>query len=154
MDTASSLIGLGLLLVFVGPIILLIVQQNLKENKRNSAFQKISNQVKIQPEIIDFSASLLLGLDQKTKKLLVVEPENNMQFQLINLQDVRTSEVSTREIPGKQAKFNHISLDLFGKNGNGKISEIIFYDEDDNLNNDAETQLVLAQKWQKLLNTA
>ncbi len=154
MDTTSTLMGLGLLLVFVGPIFLLIIQQNRKEKKRKSAFQKISNQVKIQPSITDFSASLLLGLDQKSKKLLVIEPENNMQFQLIDLQEFKSSEVNAREIPGKQGKLNHISLTLLGKNGNGKISEIIFYDEDDTINNDAESQLMLAKKWQNLLKIA
>jgi hypothetical protein len=42
-------------------------------------------------------------------------------------------------------------LELLKNNPKQKVTEIVFYDEDDETNMDADVQLVLAKKWENLI---
>lgn len=153
MDTSSTLIGLGMLMLFVGPIMFLIIKQNRKEKVKLNKFKVISKENNLEPENVEFAHSLLLGLDSKAKKLLVVEPQNN-QHRVIDLTGIKKSRVSTVDIPNRAGKINHVSLELFGRNEQRKVDEIIFYDEDDNQNLDAESRLLIANKWDRIIKNA
>lgn len=151
MDTASTLIGLGLLAVFVLPVIFLIWQQNTKEKKRLKSLKEISSKNNLNTDTVEVSATLYLGLDSKSKKLLVVEPTNNMQHQVLDLLKIKTTKVSTLQIDENSKYIKRISLDLSGNIKDRKLTEIIFYDEDDNENNDASERLIVANKWNQII---
>ena len=104
----------------------------------------------------ELSNSLLLGLDSSSKKLIVVEPKNAMEFDVIDLSKINVSAIAkrsdaeTNKHTGK-APIIKICLELIKNNPNQKVSEIVFYDEDDETNMDADVQLVLAKKWDELI---
>lgn len=151
MDTASTLIGLGLLAVFVLPILFLIWQQNNKEKNRLKNLKKLSIQNNLTTDIVELSATLLLGLDSKAKKLLVIEPTNNMKHQVLDLSYIKNTTVSSHPFPDNAQLIKRISLDLSENRNNKKLTEIIFYDEDDNANNNASERLIVAQKWNRII---
>ena len=154
MDTSSTIIGLGMLLLFVGPIMFLLIKQNKKEKAKLIKFTALSEENNINPEMLEITNDLILGLDSKAKKLLVVEPQNNHQHRIVDLAEIKKSKVSTIDIPNRAGKINHVSLELFGKNERNKVAEIIFYDEDDNENLDADARLVIANKWDRIIKNA
>ncbi|PRX48165.1 hypothetical protein [Salegentibacter salegens] len=151
MDTASTLIGLGLLAVFVLPILFLIWQQNTKEKSRLRNLKELSIKNNLTTDTVEISATLLLGLDSKAKKLLVIEPTNNMQHQVLDLSFIKNTKVSSQPFPDKPELIKRISLDLSENRNNKKLTEIIFYDEDDNASNNASERLIVAQKWNRII---
>ncbi|WP_037318495.1 hypothetical protein [Salegentibacter sp. Hel_I_6] len=151
MDTASTLIGLGLLALFVLPILFLIWQQNSKEKIRLKSLKAISSNNNLLTDMVEVSATLFLGLDSKSKKLLVVEPTNNMQHQVLDLSEIKNTKVNTLKLNENSNSIKRISLDLSGKSEHKKLTEIIFYDEDDNENNDASERLIVANKWKQII---
>ena len=153
MDTISTLIGLGLLAVFMLPILYLIWQQNNKEKNRLNELKKISIENNLTTDTVEISANLLLGLDSKANKLLIIEPANNMQHRVLDLNKIKNSKVNSHPFPENQKLIKSVSLDLSEENRNQKPTEIIFYDEDDNENNSASERLIAAQKWQRIIST-
>jgi len=151
MDTASTLMGLGLLAIFVMPVFYLIWQQNNKERNRLKSLKTLSAKNNINTDTFEISATLLLGLDSKSKKLLVVEPANNMQHMVLDLSDIKHSKVTTSASTVDKNGLKRISLDLSGKSQNRNHTEIIFFDEDDNENNNASERLLIANKWNKII---
>ena len=151
MDTVSTLIGLGLLAVFMLPILYLIWQQNNKEKNRLKNLKKISAENNLTTDTVEISANLLLGLDSKANKLLIIEPANNMQHRVLDLNKIKNSKVNSHPFPENQKLIKSVSLDLSEDNNNQKPTEIIFYDEDDNENNNASERLIAAQKWQRII---
>jgi len=150
MDNSSTLIGLGLLLLFVGPIFYLIYSQNKKERKKFKLFKQIAAENNLQLDFTEFSKILILGLDSTSRKLLYVEPINNHQSLIIDLKTIKTCEINTIDFPHRPGKINFISLHLKPKD-NKSLIEITFYDEDDNISMDADIEMQLAQKWSNLI---
>tara|TARA_B100002049_G_scaffold22060_1_gene14819 strand:- start:1941 stop:2414 length:474 start_codon:yes stop_codon:yes gene_type:complete len=151
MDTVSTLIGLGLLAVFMLPIFYLIWQQNNKERNRLKNLKKIRAENNLTTDTVEISANLLLGLDSKANKLLIIEPANNMQHRVLDLTRIKNSKVNSHPFQENHKLIKSVSLDLTEDSKIQKPTEIIFYDEDDNENNNASERLVAAQKWQRII---
>lgn len=156
MDTSSIAIGVILMLLFVGPIVYLIIKQNSKDKTKLKNLKSLSAQNQMDLDEIELTNGLMLGLDSKSKKLLVVEPNNNMQYDVIDLNKVNLSHVSKKGQPkvnGKKDELavTHISLELLKNKPREIVTEIVFYDEEDNSSYNAETQMSLANKWDRLI---
>ena len=156
MDKSSVIIGLLLIVIFVGPILYMILKQSNKNNKRLKNLKDLGSQNSLNLDQLEMTNSLLLGLDSASKKLIIVEPKNNMQYDIIDLREINQSLVSKKTLPHVTGKkedtaITHISLDLIQKHPKVTRTEIIFYDEDDDTSYNAETQLVLANKWDQLI---
>lgn len=151
MDTVSTLIGLGLLGVFMLPILYLIWQQNNKEKNRLKKLKKISAENDLTTETVEISANLLLGLDSKANKLLIVEAANNMQHRVLDLTKIKNIKVTSHPFPQNQKLIKSISLNLWENNMDQKCTEIVFYDEDNNENSNASERLTAAHKWQTII---
>ncbi|SKB52600.1 hypothetical protein SAMN05660776_1643 [Salegentibacter holothuriorum] len=152
MDTVSTLIGLGLLALFMLPILYLIWQQNNKEKNRLRNLRNISTQNNLTSDTFEISNNLLLGLDSKANKLLIIEPTNKMQHRVLDLTKIKNSKVSSHPFPENRKLIKSISLDLSENERDQNPLKIIFYDEDDNENNNASERLVVAKKWQGIIN--
>lgn len=150
MDTASSLIGLGLLLVFIGPILILIFQQNKQEKTILKKLKTISSDNNLNPDTTELLENLILSLDSKARKLLIVKSGKEPDYKILNLLEVKESRLRTQNLKNSEGRLNYISLNLFGVKNN-KIDEIVFYDEEDKNSTDAEASLVLAKKWENLI---
>lgn len=158
MDTTSIAIGAALILLFIGPILYLLFSQSNKDKQRLKNLTSLGSQHNLNLDQVELSNSLLLGMDSASKKLLIVEPKNNMQFDIVDLRKIDRCLVSKKGVPqenGKSGKtaFTYISLDLIKNNPKEIVSKIVFYDEeeDEEINYDANTQLHLANKWDQLI---
>ena len=156
MDFKSAEIGIVLILLFIVPIIYMIYWQSSKDKRRLSNLKNLGTQNQMTLDHYELSNSLLLGLDSSSKKLIVVEPQNAKEFDIIDLSKIDVSTISkkshseTNKHTGK-APIIRICLELIKNNPKQKVTEIVFYDEDDETNMDADVQLVLANKWDKLI---
>lgn len=156
MDTSSIAIGVILMLLFVGPILYLIIKQSSKDKTRLKNLKSLSAQHQMELNEIELTNGLMLGLDSKSKKLLIVDQENNMQHNVVDLRMINTSHISKKTLPqvnGTKGNLSvtHISLDLIRNNPKEIVGEIVFYDEDDNSSYNADTQMSLANKWDRLI---
>src|SRR5690606_13652981 len=128
MDVSSTLIGLGLLVVFIGPVIFLIYTQNKKNAVAKKLLHQKSQEYGIQPELTELAPNFILGLDSSQSKLLVLVPKN-AQSVLINLSELALCEVRITDIKDLPGKVNHIGLVLGYKKKGVQALEIVFYDE-------------------------
>lgn len=151
MDLTSTLIGLGILMLFIGPVIFLIVNQNRKINSKKRKLMKYAEENNLHLSVIDIEPGVLLGLDKTKKKLIFAEPKNDYQFFLINLHEISTVKIQTIDFPEREGKMNFISLIFSGKTKKEKTGEIIFYDENDDAAPDAEVQYQSAKKWRNII---
>lgn len=156
MEFKSVAIGVVLILMFIVPILFMIYRQSTKNRRRLKKLKDLSTQNQMTLDHYELSNSLLLGLDSSSKKLIVIEPQNAMEFDVIDLSKIDVSTISkkshaeTNKHTGKEPLIR-VCLELIKNNPKQKVSEIVFYDEDDETNMDADVQLVLAKKWDELI---
>ncbi|WP_372919948.1 hypothetical protein [Salegentibacter sp.] len=151
MDTASTLIGLSLLVIFLGPIFYLILIENRKNIVGRQALLRIADANALQPKEIEVNTSVYLGLDARKKKLIYINYTNKNEFKVIDLNIVSNVNLETKDFPEKPGKINFISLKFTGKSKSEGNSELVFYDEYGENGDDAEVQYNLARKWQKFI---
>lgn len=156
MENASVLMGITLLTLFVGPIIYMIVLHASKEKKVTKKLNLLATQHQLKLDQIEITNSLLLGLDSTSKKFLVIDPQDHTKYEVIDLKNVGQSVVAKtghqQKIGNKnKLALTHIGLELLKNSSKEKISEIVFYDEDDNDSLDADAQLFIANKWNNLI---
>lgn len=151
MDVTSTLIGFGILLLFIGPIIYLIVNQNRKTNLRRKKLKEFAEENDLQLSETEIDPALLIGLDKTKKKLIFSEPKNNYQYFIINLREISQVKIQTIDFPEREGKMNFISLVFTGKSKNQNTEKITFYDEHDDAAPDSEVQYQLAKKWQNII---
>ncbi len=157
MDTISLVIGLGLFVLFMFPIVYVLVKQSSKERKQEKALQKIAADNNYQLDVMNIYGTLALALDTKNKKLIRIEEGPHAATEIIDLNEVskvNLSKHSENMIINKVRKdrIRKLSLDL--QNKEKLISEIIFYNEEDEDDTDAEIRLNDARKWDDLLHKA
>jgi len=156
MESKSVAIGVVLILMFVVPILYMIYRQSTKDKRRLKRLKDLSTQNQMTLDYYELSNSLLLGLDSSSKKLIIVEPQNAMEFDIIDLSKIDASEISKKshaernKQTGKEPLIR-VSLEFIKNNPKQKVTEIVFYDEDDETSMDADVQLVLANKWDNLV---
>ncbi len=156
MEFKSVAIGLILILLFIVPILYMIYRQSTKDKRRLKKLKDLGTQNQMTLDHYELSNSLLLGLDSSSKKLIVVEPQKAMEFEVIDLSKIDVSAISKRSHLEKNKQTGkepliRVCLELLKTNPKQKVTEIVFYDEDDESNTDADVQLVLANKWDKLI---
>lgn len=146
MDNSSTLIGLALLLLFVGPIVYIVYHSN----KMEKLLHQKARENNIDPDITELTPSLLLGLDSKLQKLLIINTKDR-NVNLINLAGIAKCKFRNINIPDRPGKVNLISLELHHKMSEIKPMELVFYDDDDDIHSEVEVQLPIAKKWQKII---
>ncbi|HSI71052.1 MAG TPA: hypothetical protein VK941_12525 [Gillisia sp.] len=153
MDTASAVIGIILMILFVGPVAYVIWQQAAKDRKKLQQLKIVEQQNGLHLDQVELTPSLLLGLDSANKKLVVVNSLKGNEQQVIDLANVYKSQLKKSANPdntGGKSAITHVSLELLnGRPGN--TTQIIFYDEEEDTGHDMATQLSLANKWELLL---
>ncbi|WP_251805135.1 hypothetical protein [Antarcticibacterium sp. W02-3] len=105
----------------------------------------------INPNITEVTPSLLLGLDSKLQKLLIIN-KITMEVDLVNLTEIANCELKIVNFPDRPGKTNFVSLVLLYKKTEVKPFEMVFHNDEDDINSEAEVQLQKAKKWQKLIN--
>lgn len=156
MDNSSVMIGLFLLALFILPIVYVLVKQNSKDRKQKGLIKKVAAENNLNLDKLESYGHLSLGLDNQTKKLLIADFKEGFQHDIIDLKKVDQIKLSKKLLPdtyskSKKERIIHLSLCIEMQNAS-KITEITFYDEDDELSNDADIRLHDARKWDDMLN--
>lgn len=151
MDLTTILIGLGFLLVFIGPVITLFIIQKNKQKAKTRKLFEISKEHNLSPEVVETTSMIALGLDSNAKQMVVVEPRRNDSFEVVDLQDVKSCRIRTSGASNGQNSYTYVGIDLISKEKGNKDLELTFYDDEEELNLTAEAELLRARKWQELL---
>ena len=146
------MIGTLLFVIFMFPIIYVLLNQKFNGTKLKREFNKIAAAHNLQLDTFETIGHLSLGLDSLNKKLVIIDPTINKENEVIDLtkiNQVRILQNTLREATRKE-RIVHIGLELVDPSMS-KITEIVFYDEDDYESTDAEIRLHNARKWDHLL---
>lgn len=151
MEVSTTLMGLLLLALFMGPILYIIIRNKSKEKKRLQEFLKIGASHQMQLDVYEIMKHTAIGLDSKTRQLLVMPIDAPAKAKIISLEGYRHSEVKT-EIK-REDNYTYIQRVHIAITSGNKMDEIIFYDETVDNVMEAEVQLAVAKKWQNTLAT-
>lgn len=153
MDTASTLMGLGLLILFVAPVGYLVYTQSFQEKKRAKRMAFLVHQQGYSLDETENINGLSLGLDKKAKKFFLLRTGSDAKLQVIELEEVSKIELLKTDEDGNSTsgmdEIREISLQV--KNRNGVIKKLFFYAEEEDPVTQKVERLDNAIKWQKIL---
>ncbi|MCC8359617.1 hypothetical protein [Salinimicrobium sediminilitoris] len=153
MDTASTLMGLGLLLLFIAPVGFLVYNQSQKEKKRAKKLSFLAGEKGYNLDETENVHGLSLALDKTAKKFLLLKSGEEAKLQVIDLDDISKIELHKNNEDGK----NTSSLDemreimLLVKTKNNSEKKLVFYAEEEDPVTQKAERLDRAIKWQKTL---
>lgn len=152
MDKFSIMIGTVLLIVFMFPIIYVLVKQKSKEAKLKNEVKTLASQHGLNIDRFETFGHLSLGLDSNNKKLVVLDPKTEIDHEIIDLKKVNKINLAKRILKDENRKEHiiHLGLEILERDS-ARLTEIVFYDEDDYESTDAEIRLHEAQKWDDIL---
>lgn len=154
MDTASTLMGLGLLILFVAPVGYLVYTQSFQEKKRAKKMALLVHQQGYSLDEIENINGLSLGLDKTVRKFFLLRTGSDAKLQVIELEEVSKIELLKIDEDGVSTSImdevREISLQV--KNNDGTVKKkIIFYAEEEDPVTQKTERLDNAIKWQKIL---
>jgi|SRR5690606_16153838 len=153
METSSVLLGILLLLLFVGPMFYLAINQNAKQKNRIKKLNLLSQKNQINLDETEYLSPVSLGLDKASKKLVVIQQVKPRKELTLDLKEVRTC--SLRKLNADRTSTDVLDevqdIHLVLKSAGGAEENIPFYlDEHDSVA-EREARMAAASKWQKLI---
>lgn len=153
MDTASTLMGLGLLILFIAPVGYLVYSQSFQEKKRAKKMAFLAHQQGYNLDEIENISGLSLGLDKTAKKFFLLRTGSEAKLQIIELKEVLKIDLSKTDEDGVSTsimdEIREISLQV--KNSDGTLKKLVFYAEEEDPVTQKQERLNNAIKWQKHL---
>lgn len=135
MDIVSIEMGIGMLLLFVIPIIYAVTNQSRKEKKTVKKVEALcgSNAVKLTSSAI-FN-TLFIGIDENSKNLVTSSvPVKEEHIDVFPLKDVNACNLFKLEVPKagqlKATTIEKVTVELIFKDKEKKNHHIIFFDEE------------------------
>lgn len=153
MDTASTLMGLGLLILFVAPVGYLLYDQSLKDKKRAKRLAFLTLKKGFKLDESDNITGLSIGLDKGAGKFFFLKSASDAKLQILDLQKVKKIDLLKTDEDGKSIsnldEVREISLQV--KNEDDSVKKIIFYAEEEDPVTLKTERFDNALKWQKNL---
>ncbi|WP_029036303.1 hypothetical protein [Salinimicrobium xinjiangense] len=154
MDTASTLMGLGLLILFVAPVGYLVYTQSLQEKKRAKKMAFLAHQQGYSLDETKNINGLSLGLDKTAKKFFLLRTGSGAKLQVIDLEEVSKIDLTKTDEDGISTSLmdevREIALQM--RNADGTVKKkIVFYAEEEDPVTQKTERLDNAIKWQKIL---
>lgn len=153
MDTASTLMGLGLLLLFVAPVGFLVYNQANKEKKRAKKLAFLAGQQGYKLDETESVHGLSLALDKTAHKFILLRSGEHAKLQVVDLNDITKLELKKSDEDGKPTS----SIDemreiaLVAKIRDASDKKLLFYAEEEDPVTEKAERLDRAIKWQKTL---
>lgn len=88
MEVSTTLMGLLLLALFMGPILYIIIRNKSKEKKRLQEFLKTGASHQMQLDVYEIMKHTAIGLDSKTRQLLVMPIDAPAKAKIISLEAI------------------------------------------------------------------
>lgn len=153
MDSASTLMGLGLLILFVAPVGYLVYTQSSQEKKRAKKLAFLTLQQGYTLDETENITGLSLGLDKTGKKFFLLKSGNEAKLQIMDLEQVSKIELLKTDEDGHDTSImdevREISLQVKSKDKATK--KLIFYAEEEDPVTQKIERLNNTIKWQKIL---
>lgn len=149
MDVLNTLIGVALLILFIGPIAYALTAQKRKENKKKETLINFAKTKGKSIKELDVLPILVLGVDSERTSLFFTNDNTNINY--IDLDKIADIQLSVLSTEGTKKHIEKISLCLIPKNMEESEHNILFYIESDDNCIDPETDLYIAEQWQKRL---
>ncbi|NJW52056.1 hypothetical protein [Salinimicrobium oceani] len=153
MDTASTLMGLGLLILFIAPVGYLVYTQSFQEKKRAKKMAFLALQQGYNLHETENINGLSLGLDILAKKFFLLKSGRESELQVMDLEKVSKIELLKTDEDGYVTQnvdeIREISLQM--KSSDGKNKTLVFYAEEEDPVTQKSDRLDNAVKWQKIL---
>jgi hypothetical protein len=152
MDTASALMGLGLLFLFMAPIGYILTNQLIQEKKRKKALFDTAAKLQLKLLEQDFLSDLSLGLDSQAQKLLFVFAGKKKAPQVVDLKYITRCDLFQTNEENRNSSviddIREVYLELTEK---GASRNLPFYSEEEHPVTEKEIRIQVAQKWQHLI---
>ena len=153
MDTASTLMGLGLLLMFVAPVGFMVYNQANKEKKRTKKLAFLTGQHGFTLDETDNVQGLSLAIDKSAGKFILLRSGEEAKLQVIDLGSITKIELVKTDEDGQSTssldEIREIALLIKGKDNADK--KLIFYAEEEDPVTQKTERMNKAIKWQKAL---
>lgn len=153
MDTASTIMGLGLLILFIAPVGYLVYNQSIKDKKRAKKMMFLALQKGFNLDEIENINGLSLGLDKTNKKFVLLRSGSEAKLQVIDLEKIIKIDLLKTDEDGHPTmmmdEVREISLQV--KTSDGTVKKVIFYAEEEDPVTQKVERLDNALKWQKHL---
>lgn len=155
MDTASTLIGIGLLLVFISPIAFMLLKQSGESKKHQRQLLALSSQYHLNLTHTESLSNISIGLDVMSKKLLILIFGKTTTEFLIDLNDISSSKVQKLLYEDSIEEKNldnirEIYLEIKMKEGPAQ-NKLVFFEEVSTSVLEKESRLNTALKWNQLI---
>lgn len=139
------------MLIFMFPIFYVLIKQKSKEAKFKRELNKLASENGLKLDRFETIGHLSLGLDSSNKKLVIIDTKTEVNHEIIDLKKVKQVYLATKTLrEASKERIIHLGLEISNQNSS-KITEIIFYDEEDYESTDADIRLQEAKKWDELL---
>lgn len=155
MDTASTLIGIGLLALFIAPVAYILLIESFNNRNQQKQFSLLSKQYGLNFTQKEFFPNFSLGLDELSRKLVVLARGKNATPLYIDLNSIRSTELKNRY---SEEKTNYtlddiceISLDFQSGDQSSEERKIVFYEADLDSVLQKEARMISAEKWHFLI---
>jgi hypothetical protein len=135
MDIVSIEIGIGLLLLFVVPVIYAVTNQSRKEKKTIKKVETFCGSKTIKLTWTDIFLGLFIGLDENSKYLVTSSvPVIEEQVNVYNLKDIKACNLIKNEVPKagqpKAKIIESVAIELLFRDKDKPKEHIVFFDDD------------------------
>lgn len=153
MDTASTLLGVGLLILFIAPVGYLLYSQSFQEKKRAKKLEFIALQKGYKLDETENINGLSMGLDKTARKFILLKSGGDAKLQVMELDNVSGIDLlKTNEDGAATSILDEIrEIALQVKSTDTATKKLIFYAEEEDPVTQKEGRLDNAIKWQKIL---
>jgi len=154
MDLVSIEMGIGMLLLFVVPIVYAITNQSRKEKKTIKKVETLCGSTHIKLTDSAIFQSLFIGIDENSKTLVTSSvPVKEEHIDVFPLKDVKACNVFKLELPKagqpKAKTIEKVAIELIFKDKAKKNHLIVFFDEEIGI--DPHASLHEATTWSTLV---
>tara|TARA_R110000850_G_scaffold271031_2_gene404890 strand:- start:289152 stop:289631 length:480 start_codon:yes stop_codon:yes gene_type:complete len=135
MDIVSIEIGIGLLLLFVVPVIYAVTNQSRKEKKTIKKVETFCGAKAIKLTSTDIFQGLFIGLDENSKYLVTSGvPVKEEHVILYNLKDIKGCNLFKNEVPKagqpKAKTIESVAIEILFRDKDKPKEHIVFFDDD------------------------
>ncbi|WP_324720278.1 hypothetical protein [Salinimicrobium sp. HB62] len=153
MDIASTLMGLGLLLMFVAPVGFMVYNQANKEKKRTKKLAFLAGKNGYRLDETENLQGLSLALDRSARKFFLLRSGDKAELQTLDLSNITKIDLLKVDEDGHNTssldEIREIALVIKGVDHPDK--KLIFYAEEEDPVTQKTERLDKAIKWQKSL---
>lgn len=150
MELSTTLIGIFMSLLFIGPIWYIQHSQKRKEKKLLKSFKDACSKYEIHPEPVEMWGHKVIGVDKAAKKAAFLEDQGDLIT--IDLSEMANIKILKKTVPSVDKEIiSTIALQFVP--ANGKQREVLFPFFDVNSDNPLQSNYHFqkAKKWLELI---